>query len=214
MISHLCNGLIYQTGLFKGFYSTINLGDANLATDAGDLLVTEESSEEGGFDQIITENGIVNGSIQGVYGYQYKFFPETGYSVQFDETGQSYDPNGGFRGRGGFKDLYCRGNECPSKPVTKITINGSEFYILSLSGGDTSFKYHWILRYEDFDYVAYVTKENFDKTWDPSIGTFTERPAGVYRGSSGLTWIVENEMFLHDFSSGQGVVKIGEFKDI
>lgn len=226
MISHLVNALIYQTGLFKGFYSTINLGDANIATEEGDLLIMEEQVD-GVSEQLITENGIANGSIQGVYGYQYQFFPEPNYTIDFVSTGQVYDPKA--RGnRGEFVDIDCGPNDCPVNPITEINVSYNGVHpnnyslqtdpqpirhkLSSLDSTDpNNFKYWWILRYVSFDYVSFVPEEVYKRAFleiSPDEGYLLG--GSQYTGTTGGIYIYNNEMRINDGY----MTKIGEFREV
>lgn len=209
MISHLCNALIYQSGLFAGFYSTINLGDASIATEDEDVLVLEDGSET----KIITENGMVSGSIPGFYGYNKTFTPRANWDVTFEQTGEvKYLTSAN---RLSTKPIDCGGNDCPIAPVTNLKVKyigpgnstsvgfvnfaknqNYDFQLWALTGGATDFKYHWILREDSYDYIAYITSEQYRTLYDSNQGLLTgDYPR--YQGSQGPVYIY-NDQLIYD----------------
>lgn len=221
MISHLCNALIYQSGLFAGFYSTINLGDASIATEDEDVLVLEDGSD----DKLITENGMVSGSIPGFYGYNKTFTPRSDWDVQFYQRGQVKGLSSGNRFT--IKDIDCGANDCPISPVTELeiayvgpnpskTIGGDLFnkntyvnYILyELDGSPNAFKYHWVLREDSYDFIAYITEQQYQSSFDPVIGEFLTNHPRYTSSLKGNIIIYQNEMILR---TGGATEVIGDF---
>lgn len=228
MISHLCNALIYNSGLFDGFYSTINLGDASIATEDEEVLVLEDGSN----DKLITENGMVSGSISGFSGYLKSFSPTPQFDIEFEQTGQVYDR--AEVGRNKLKNIDCGANECPVSPVTKIKITnvGNSTYIngnIFLNVGDTmiftltkltgdpcSFKYYWILRQNSFDYISYVTEQQYDSCKIPPEfgGTGLELNFGQlsnYLGQFGNLYVYQDQMYIDD---GSMTHQVGQFTEV
>lgn len=228
MISHLCNGLIYNSGLFAGFYSTINLGDASIATENEEVLVLEDGSD----DKLITENGMVSGSISGFSGYLKTFTSASGFDIEFEQTGEVYDIQE--IGRDKMKDIDCGANDCPVAPVTKITIkntsnltynngliflNGGDsmsFTLKKLTGTSCDFKYYWILRENSYDYISYITEQQYDNCKIPPQfgGTGVEldfSQLGNYSGQFGNLYVHQDVMYIDD---GGTLHQMGQFTEV
>jgi len=223
MISHLCNALIYNSGLFSGFYSTTSLGDASIATEGGDVLVLEDGSE----DKLITENGMVSGSIPGFSGYLKSFTASSDWDITFLQTNQVFDRDAPRRSNP-FRTLDCGANSCPSAPVTEIQLNyigGSSyvhganefingtpvsFYLSELKGTPLDFKYYWHLREIRNDFISYITESQYNQAYDDNLAFLDVSTIPVYHGWSGGIYVYQDKMWLNGFPS----IELGEFAEV